>query len=308
MRILFLGCGTATRMHSRVLRRRDVTLYYASRDASRAESYRRQFGGCESYGSYEQGIADDVDLVVVATPPSSHLALALSALRAGKDVVVEKPAFMRSHDADVVRATAHAYGRRVFVAENYPYKPAADHLRRLIIGGDLGDVRFVTINATKRQHAHGWRADPVMGGGNALFEGGVHWISFAASLGLEVEAVRGFATAGDDSSLVVLQYASGAVGTIAFSWELAAPLRGLRLSKVQGTRGAVTFESNGLALVATGRRPMVSVPAFHDPMGSRAMWLDILRAMRTGVEARYTLEMAQRDLRLVEQAMRAPVA
>lgn len=302
-RVLFLGCGYATRRHSRILGRvRGVDLYYGSRDVERAHAYRREFNGRDSFGSYERAIQHDVDLVVVATPPSSHLELVLSALRAGKNVVVEKPAFMRAADADEVRAVATQLGLRVFVAENYAYKAIAEHLRRLIAGGDLGEVRFVTINATKRQVSTGWRADPALGGGNPLFEGGVHWISFAANLGLEIESAHGYATAGAESSLIVLKYANGAVGSIAHSWELAAPFGGLRLSKVQGTHGAVTFESNGLALFSSGRRRSIRFPALRDPTGSRAMWSDFLRALNTGAEPLFTLGMAQRDLRLVEQA------
>ena len=139
-----------------------------------------------------------------------------------------------------------------------------------------------------------------------MFEGGVHWVSFAANLGLEVEDVRGYRAGpvGDPerSTLVVFQYVGGAVGTLAHSWELAAPFGGLRLSKVQGTLGAVTFESNGLAAITTGRRWSMRIPAFHDPFGYRAMLVDFLRAIRTADEPRFTLAMAQRDLRLLEQA------
>jgi predicted dehydrogenase len=301
MKILFLGCGYASRLHSGILRSSsDVGLQYASRDASRAEARRREFDGAHSFGSYDEALAQRGDIAVVATVPSTHLSLTLAALQSGRHVVVEKPAFMHASDADVVRHAAAASGRRVFVAENYPYKAVAGHIRRMVTGGDLGDVRLVSINATKRQDAQGWRADRSLGGGDPLFEGGVHWLSFAASLGMEVESVHGFATSGVDTSLVVMKYTNGAVGSLAFSWELRAPFGCLRLSKVQGTHGAITFESNGLAMLATGPRLQVRLPALGDPTGRRAMWLDFLRALRTGAETRYTLDMAQRDLRMVE--------
>ena len=309
--VLFLGCGWAAALHSRTLRRvRGVELLYASRDGARAEAYRRRYGGRRAFGSYEAGLAEAaVDVAIVATPTATHRDLALRALRAGKHVIVEKPAFMRATDADVVRAAAREAGRRVLVAENYAYKPVAEHLRRLIRAGDLGEVRFVSLNATRRQPARGWRDDPALSGGGALFEAGVHWISFASNIGLEVRDVcahrAGPARGPDRSSLVVIRYAGGAVGTLAHSWELAAPLGGLRLSKVQGTLGAVTFESNGLAAVTTGRRLSLQVPAFRDPLGYRAMLADFLAALRTGEPARFTLEMAQRDLLLLEQAERS---
>jgi predicted dehydrogenase len=311
--ILCLGCGRASAIHSRRLRRmRGVELFYASRDLARAVAYCRRFGGRAAFGSYEAGLADAaVHVAVVATPTATHRELALLALEAGKHVIVEKPAFMGAADADIVGAAAAAAMLRVFVAENYVYKPVAEHLRQLIAAGDLGDVRFVSLNATKRQPVSGWRADPTLSGGGALFEAGVHWISFASNIGLdvlEVHAYRvGAADGPDASSLVVFRYANGAVGTLAHSWELAAPFGGLRLSKVQGTRGAVTFESNGLAVVTTGRRPSLMLPALRDPLGYRAMLADFLWAMRTGAPALFTLEMAKRDLLLLEQAERSMV-
>ena len=316
--VLFLGCGWAASIHSRVLRRLGgragpVTLSYASRDGARAEAHRRRYGGRRAFAAYEAGLADPaVTVVMVTTPPATHRALALQALEAGKHVIVEKPAFLRAADADVVRAAAAAAGRRVFVAENYVYKPIAAHLRRLVAAGDLGEVRFLSVNATKRQPARGWRADPALAGGGALFEAGVHWISFATNLGLDVEAVDAYRVGGgagaDRSSLVVLRYANGAVGTLAHSWELAAPLGGLRLSKVQGTAGAVTFESNGLAAFTTGRRRSLLLPALGDPLGYRAMLGDFLRALRTGEPPFFTLDLARRDLSLLERAERAMAA
>ncbi|MFL5582784.1 MAG: Gfo/Idh/MocA family protein [Gemmatimonadaceae bacterium] len=308
--VLLLGCGRAAALHSRVLRGLGgVELFYASRDAARAEALRHRFGGRWAFGSYQAGLDHaDVHVALVATPTATHRDLALLALGAGRHVIVEKPAFMHAADVDVVGAAAAAAGRRVLVAENYAYKPVLPHLRAVIASGDLGDVRFVSVNATKRQRAAGWRADPALSGGGALFEGGVHWVSFAASLGLAVEEVRAYragpAGGAERSALVLFRYAGGALGTLAHSWELAAPLGGLRLSRVQGTRGAVTFESNGLAAVTTGRRRSARV-FFRDFLGYRGMHADFLRALRTDAPARYTLALARRDLELLEAAERS---
>jgi len=308
--VLFLGCGWASTIHSRTLRKVDgVELFYASRERARADDFCRRFNGTRAFVSYGASLADDaVDVVIVATPTATHRELAIRALEAGKHVIVEKPAFMLASDADDVRKVAEAKGRRVFVAENYFYKPIARHLRTLIRAGDLGDVRFVSINATKAQRIRGWRENPELSGGGALFEAGVHWISFASNIGLDVKDVWGrrvgSASGPDRSSLVVLEYANGAVGTVAHSWELAAPFGGLRLSKVQGTRGSVTFESNGFAHITSGSRRSFGIHAMSDPLGYRAMHADFLNALRTGSPAQFTLELAQRDLVLLEEAAR----
>ncbi|MEO7521892.1 MAG: Gfo/Idh/MocA family oxidoreductase, partial [Gemmatimonas sp.] len=243
LRLLFLGCGYATRIHSGVLKKmRDVEMVYASRDAARAAEYCAKYGGVASYGSYELALADaSVDVALVATPTSTHAELTLMALAAGKHVIVEKPAFMSSADTARVREAARAAGRLVFVAENYVYKPLAYELRDKIGSGALGDVRFVLVNATKEQNAEGWRAEPSLSGGGALFEAGIHWISFMTHLGLDVVRVEGIrvgSSAGADrSSVVLFRYGNGAGGTLSHSWELRAPFGGARASKIQGTRG-----------------------------------------------------------------------
>ena len=303
IRLLFLGCGAAARAHSRVLKHAaGVSLLYASRDERRAREMAAEFDGVSAFGSYDEALARDVDAVVVTTPTASHAELTHAALRAGRHVIVEKPAFMHASDAAEIGQVAADAGLRVFVAENYAYKPITRYLRSLVQREALGDIRFVTINATKYQRAEGWRADPAMAGGGPLFEGGVHWVSFAASLGLEVQSIRGYNAGENGSTLVVLEYDNGAVGTIAHSWELAAPLGGLRLSKVQGTRGAVTFESNGFAAVTTGQERSVRLFGLRDPVGARAMWGDFLSCLRTRRQPRFTLAMAERDLRLLEEA------
>jgi predicted dehydrogenase len=307
IRALFLGCGAASAMHSRMLRRmRGVELAYASRDRGRAEQQRQRFGGWRSFGSYEDGLAEtSIDVVLVTTPTALHRALTSQALQAGKHVIVEKPAFMRAADADGIKQLASSVRRGVFVAENYVYKPITALLRRVIGEGGLGDVRLVSVNATKRQAVRGWRGDPALSGGGALFESGVHWISFMSHFGLDVEGIEGFRAGGgegpDLSSVVVFRYAGGIVGTLAQSWELPAPLRGVRASKVQGTRGAVTFESNGFAALITGGRKAIWLP-FHDPLGYRAMHADFASSIRNSVPPQFTLDMAQRDLGWLEMA------
>jgi predicted dehydrogenase len=307
--VLFLGCGAATAMHSRTLRKLgDVDLLYASRDPRRAEEFARRYDGRRSFLSYEAALADAaVDVAVVATPTSTHLDLTLLAVRAGRHVIVEKPAFMRSADVAAARAAAQQAGRSVLVAENYFYKPVAALLRRLVKTGRLGDVRFVTVNATKRQDTRGWRDDPALSGGGALFEGGVHWVNFMASIGLEVSDLRawrvGTRGTADVSTLTVFRYSNGAVGTLAHSWELPAPFGGMRLSKVQGTKGALTFESNGIAYVGSGSARGAGLPVLRgDFLGYRAMFRDFLSSIRTGEPAQFTLDLAERDLALLESA------
>jgi predicted dehydrogenase len=309
--LAFFGCGGITRTHSRTLRRfrSRVECFYASRDPARAAATARRFGGAGSFGSYAAALVDDrIDTVLLATPPTSHLELTLASLEHGKNVIVEKPAFLRASDFALVRAAEARNGRRVLVAENYCYKPLAFTLRRIIGSGVLGELRFIELKAVKNQALGGWRADPATAGGGALFEGGIHWIDLLANLGLRVEAVHGFRPgdwrAPEWSMLVVMEYEEGAIGTLTHSWEIPSPLRGLRFSHIYGTHGSVSFESNGLVVLITGSRPRLVFPGFRDIHGYHAMFRDFITALETGATPLMSLARAQRDVELVEAACR----
>lgn len=304
--VAFLGCGKITAAHAKRLKPHDgLSLFFASRDRAKAEEYSRKLGGAGAFGSYEEAMGDArVDAVVVATPPHLHLELALGALAAGKHVVVEKPPFMRAADFDTVRAAKEAAGRRVFVAENYFYKPLAEAMRDVLSSGAIGELRILQINALKLQPSTDWRADPAVGGPGALFEGGIHWVNFMANLGPEITGVQAFRPGDADperTMVVAFRYATGAVGTLYYSWETDVALKGVHLSAAYGSEGTATFETNGVFLVVRGRRRRLVGPS-ADIAGYGAMWRDFIPALRENREPRFGFEAARRDLVLVEAA------
>jgi UDP-N-acetylglucosamine 3-dehydrogenase len=247
-----------------------------------------------------------VDLVAITTPTAQHLELALAALGRGKHVMVEKPAFLHSSDVQLIEAAAVASGRRVFVAENYAYKPLRRVLRDVIAGGEIGEVRYLTVNALKQRKPGGWRDEDSLAGGGALFEGGIHWMNLMAGLGLTIQSVHRYRPRGleglERTMLVVVRYEQGAVGTLHHGWDTPSPLRGLRLSRIYGTSGTVAFESNGLFVAVHGRRTRVVSPGLRDISGYRAMFSDFFGCLREQREPQMTLSDARRDLELVEAA------
>jgi predicted dehydrogenase len=78
----------------------------------------------------------------------------------------------------------------------------------------------------------------------------------------------------------------------------------VRLSRIHGTEGSITFESNGLFALALGRRMQLRLPGIRDLTGSRAMFRDFLGALRENRPPEFTLALARRDLELVEAAYR----
>jgi len=315
LRIAFLGCGFITRVHSRHLRtlRPDVLCAYASRDARRAEAFRSRYSGFASYADYGAAIADpQVDAVVVAVPPRFHLDLVLQALAAGKHVLVEKPAFPRLDDYFTAIAARDAAQRVVIVGENDHYKPLAVRLRALLREGVIGEMVFAhfTSIARRLKTADDWRNDEAMAGGDAFFEEGIHWLHVAGSLGPRITTAHGYRPAaspdGPDrrhkSMMVAFRYDNGAVGSLFYSRDIPSLFRGLRLSKLYGREGIISFESNGVVLVARGRGlPRVIFPGFRDIRGYRTMYRDFQRAISTGSTPEMSLERAIDDQRLMDQ-------
>ncbi len=315
LRLAFLGCGFITRVHSRHLKsfRSEIVCSYASRDRTKADEYCSRFSGCGHYADYDAAIADPaVDAVVIAVPPRFHLDLTLRALAAGKHVLVEKPAFLRMED---YRASVEARDRAkrvVLVGENDHYKPLAVCLRRLIAQGAIGDMVFAhfTTLAKKFKTADDWRNDEAMAGGDAFFEEGIHWLHLASSLGPRITTIQGFRPSvsrdGPDtrakSLMVAFRYENGAVGTLYYSREIPSLFRGLRVSKLFGRDGIITFESNGLFVLARGGRlPRLMLPGFRDIRGYQAMYRDFAGAIREGRAPQMSLERAMDDQRLMDQ-------
>jgi predicted dehydrogenase len=314
LRIAFLGCGFITRVHSRHLRalRAEVACSYASRDHGRAESFRRRHKGVGSYPDYTSAIQDPrIDAVVVAVPPRFHLDLTLQALAAGKHVLVEKPAFLRMEDYDAVQQARQRAGRVVLVGENDHYKPLAVKLRQLLAERAIGDLVFAHYStiARKLKSADDWRNDETMAGGDAFFEEGIHWLHLAGSLGPVITAAQGFrpmpSRSGPDSRvksmMVAFKYDNGAVGSLYYSREIPSLLQGLRLSKLFGREGIITFESNGVFMLVRGNGlPRLLFPGFSDIRGYKAMYRDFLRSIRSGAPPEMSLERAIEDQRLMD--------
>ena len=315
LRLAFIGCGFITGVHSRHLRAlgAEVTSAYASRDRAKADEYCRRFGGTHGYGDYSAAINDPaIDAVVIAVPPKFHLDLVLQALAAGKHVLVEKPAFLSMADYETVRAARTAAGRVVLVGENDHYKPLAVTLRRLLAEGLIGEMvlaHFTTL-AHRLKSADDWRNDESMAGGDAFFEEGIHWLHLAGSLGPSIVTAHGYrppiSRTGPDrrakSLMVAFRYDNQAVGSLYYSREVPSLLRGLRLSKIFGREGIITFESNGAFVLARGKGwPRVLVPGLRDIRGYQAMYRDFVAAIREGRAPEMSVERAMEDQRLMDQ-------
>jgi predicted dehydrogenase len=202
--------------------------------------------------------------------------------------------------------------RVVLVGENDHYKPLAVTLRKLLAAGAIGSMVFAhfTTIAKKLKAADDWRNDETMAGGDAFFEEGIHWLHLAGSLGPAIVSVQGYRPSvsreGPDrrakSMMVAFRYDNDAVGTLYYSREIPSLLHGLRLSKLYGRDGIITFESNGGFVLVRGKGlPRLLFPGFRDIRGYQAMYRDFVRAIRDEAAPEMSLERAIEDQRLMDR-------
>ena len=84
--------------------------------------------------------------VALATPAETHAELAIQAMRAGKDVFVEKPMALSISDAEEMQKVANETGRILMVGHLLEYHPAVLKLRELVDSGELGKINYIYSN------------------------------------------------------------------------------------------------------------------------------------------------------------------
>jgi predicted dehydrogenase len=162
--------------------------------------------------------ASDLDLVVITSPPDSHVELAHRALDAGLAVVVDKPLCVTADEGEALVAHAHRAGRPLTVFHNRRWDGDFLTLRSLLAGGTLGEVRRFESRFEwwKPEETKAWKAgaQPAAGGG-MLYDLGPHLIDQAVQLFGPVDDVYAELTryrpgdGADDDAFVSLRHASG---------------------------------------------------------------------------------------------------
>jgi predicted dehydrogenase len=216
----------------------------------RRDQLRRAHPGAQPLDTPEQLLdgADDLDLVVVASPNRTHVPLAEAAIAAGVAVVVDKPLAGTAAEAAALCDLAERSGTLLSVFQNRRWDGDFLTARRLVEGGALGRVhRFESrFERFRPKPKAGWRelADPAEIGGT-LYDLGSHLVDQALTLFgpaetvyAEIETLRDGAVV-DDDAFLALAHTSGVRSHL---WTSAlAPLGGPRLRVLGDTAGYVKF-------------------------------------------------------------------
>lgn len=125
-----------------------------------------------------QDFLDDceTDLVFICTPNDSHRDLSIACLRAGKNVMCEKPVCLNLRELNEVIETAEKYEKVFTSHQNRRWDVDYQVVRGIVDSGEIGNVtNIVSCVHGQRGVCFGWRADPHAGGG-MLYDWGIHLI------------------------------------------------------------------------------------------------------------------------------------
>jgi predicted dehydrogenase len=202
---------------------------------------------------------EGLDIISVATPNFLHASMTIAALRAGKDVLCEKPMATKLADAEAMVREAKRAKRRLMFNMSYRFHPMQQMLRRRIAAGDLGRLYYAKSHYTRRHGtplgASGWFVSKRKAGGGPSVDLGVHafdlvwwlmgsprptWVlggTFSELLPdrLAKAGLRGDV---DDLATAMVKFASGEIAFIEASWEGHQP--GHEGFELYGTKGGAS--------------------------------------------------------------------
>jgi predicted dehydrogenase len=223
--------------------------------------------------------ANCVDAVLIATPHFAHTTLGIAALNAGLHVLVEKPISVHRADAERLIA-AHKNKKQIFAAMfNQRTDPYYQAIRKLVQGGELGQVRRVqwTITNWFRTQAYygmgGWRATWAGEGGGVLLNQCPHNLDLFQWIFGMPQRVTGFCSWGryhdievDDDVTAYFEYADGKTATFITSTGEAP---GTNRLEIAAESGRLVYEDDKLTwtknAIPMGEFSRTSPEAFGRP-------------------------------------------
>ncbi|MEN6385375.1 MAG: Gfo/Idh/MocA family oxidoreductase [Phycisphaerales bacterium] len=215
----------------------------SSRKKETAEKFASEFNIPNTHVGVESLAADNnVDVVYIATPHTNHNTETISCLKAGKAVLCEKPLAINSRQvAEMIQC---AKENNVFLMEamwTY-FFPAVKKIRQIISAGDIGEVRFATVNFCvdfNNPDPQGRLLNPNLAGGT-LLDIGIYDIAYAQMIfgkePLEIASLANFGPTGvDEQASMIFKYDKGQIANLNCAANLALPCEAL----IFGTKGRI---------------------------------------------------------------------
>jgi predicted dehydrogenase len=248
MLFALIGCGEIGRLRAQALGRSPSSRLTAvsDLDPARAAAVASPYGAAVEPDWRSLLHRQDVDAVIVSTPPSLHAEMAIEALNAGKHVLCEKPLARSLEECERMIAAAERSQRFLATGFNYRFYPSILKARQLFDSGLIGELDHIRsyTGYSATAHNHDWLHDAAVMGGGALRDNGIHLIDITCYFLGEIASVQGSGSSGvwrfpdcEDNGFALLRNPQGNIASLQASW---TEWRGYRfLVEIYGTRGSI---------------------------------------------------------------------
>lgn len=201
--------------------------------------------GCRSYDSHGALAAnEELDAVLVCTPPASHPDICVDLIDQGVHVLCEKPFAITSSEAERVLEAGRDKGVLVTMASKFRYADDVIKAKQIVDSGVLGDILLFENAFTARvDMSERWNSKPEISGGGVLIDNGTHSVDIARYfLGplAEVHVMEGKRSKNlevEDTVQIFIRSEQGVMGNIDLSWTINKELD--RYISIYGSRGVV---------------------------------------------------------------------
>ena len=207
-------------------------------DAAKLAVCKRYYPSVGLTDNFQDLIKDpQVDAIVIATPVHTHFKLALSALQAGKHVLVEKPLAETSGQACHLIEEAQRRNLTLMVDHTFLYTPAVQKIRQLISEGALGDIYY--YNGTRASLGL-FQSDV-----NVIWDLAVHDLSIIqyilneAPVAVSATGASHVAGTPENMAHITLFFQSSCVAHISVNW--LSPIK-VRQTFIGGSRKMIVYD------------------------------------------------------------------
>lgn len=243
--------------------------------------------GARDYASVEEIATDqDVDFVILTTPPNARAEIVVTLAAAGKPILMEKPVERTLAGATALVETCEAAGVLLGIMLQHRARPAAAELRRILDTGALGDLRMVEVSVPwwrpQAYYDEPGRGSYARDGGGVMISQAIHTLDLMLSLTgpvAEVTAMTGttgfHAMESEDFVSGGLVFANGAFGQV-FTTTASYPGRGETIT-LHYANGSAHLDTNLLSIAwQDGREETfgqaTTSGAGADPMAFTSDW------------------------------------
>lgn len=235
LRIGVIGCGHWGPNHVRVFSQLKDCVVVAVVDASdgRLAAMSENFPNIRRFNGHKAMLHEtDLDVVIIATPTSTHKSMVEDALNAGKHVLCEKPLCIDPADGEMLVSLAKTKGLVLMVGHVFLFNSGIVKVKEIIDSGEIGSVRY--INAVRTN------LGPIRSDVNVAYDLASHDIAiFNWLLAVEPVEVQAMGRAFLQSSIedvmsINMKYPGNVLASIQCSW--LAPKKVRQITIVGSTR------------------------------------------------------------------------